>query len=304
MGLFSGGGFLGSVGQAFGINTSAQEKAIGRATKQSIRGIEQGIEAIEGSTEAALTAQQPFFAAGQQGLQDFSGGATLQGFGGNLQDIFSSGALDPLISERQRAAQSALGSAGLTRSGAAATSAANIPAELAFQIEALLSGRQQNLAGIGQQAAGNISNIEQLSGSNIAAARTNQGQVTSSGTLGTAQAKQAGLENIAGLISSSLGAAGSAGLLGTGGGAQFLGALSDMRLKTNIRPLGTVGDLTLCEWDWLPDVEELISDDMPLMTCGFIAQEVAEKYPQFSGDYHGFKTIDYDGLIKELTCLH
>jgi len=57
----------------------------------------------------------------------------------------------------------------------------------------------------------------------------------------------------------------------------------------------------LCEWNWVDGVEDLLKDhEMPLMNVGFIAQDVEEKYPQYSGEFNGFKTVDYIGLIEEL----
>ena len=164
MGLFSGGGFFGKVGQALGINTDAQEKAIARAGGAQVGRIEEGIAGIRGAQEATFGELQPFAEAGRTALPGLVSGATLPGFGQNISDIFSSGALDPLVSERQRAATGQLAQAGLTRSGQAAQTAADIPAELAFQIESLLSGRQQQLAGFGQTAATNLSELEKLAG--------------------------------------------------------------------------------------------------------------------------------------------
>lgn len=320
MGLFSGGGFLGKVGGAFGLNTSAQDKAIKDATKAQTSQAERGIAGIESAGAATLGELQPFAQAGLGVLPGVESSATLEGFSGNIEDIFSSGILDSLIAERTKAASSAFGAAGLTRSGGAIQEAAEIPTELAFQIEQLLSGRQGNLLGIGQNASNNLATLRSTDATNIANLRTGAGAAQSSGILGQAQAEQAGLTNIASLFAGSSfaggggaggGGVGGAGAAGAGQGAglaglaQMFSSLSDIRLKTNIKPIGNVGGLTLCEWDWIDGVRDLLkTHDVKLLNVGFIAQDVEELYPEFSGEFYGFKTIDYPGLIEALKWSH
>ena len=71
---------------------------------------------------------------------------------------------------------------------------------------------------------------------------------------------------------------------------------SDIRLKTNLSPVGQVHDLTLYEWDWIAGMPE----EMKNLNTGFIAQDVQEKYPEFSGEECGFLTINYEGLLEHL----
>lgn len=224
MGLLSGGGFLGSIGGALGINTSAQEKAIGRAGQASQASIKKGIKGIRGAQRATLAELQPFAQAGLDVLPGVQQSATLEGFGGNLDAILNSGALDPFISQRQRAADASFGRAGLTRSGAAGQAAADIPAELALQFEALLSGRQNSLLNTGLNASSNLASIRQGNAANIANLQVGQGQAQSSTILGQQQAQQAGQSNLLQLGFLGLGAA-NAGLFGGlgGGGAAALG---------------------------------------------------------------------------------
>ena len=166
-----------------------------------VDGIKGGFEDITGKTgeraakEAAQTQvdlqqqiidlQRPFAEAGTAQLGPLSGSATTEGFGQNIGDIMRGDGFGSMLEERQRASQAALSGAGLRRSGAAATEAANLPTDLAFQIEAELNRRRQSLAGIGQtgvagqsQALGNI------------------GQAQAGGILGGAQARAQGVGNI------------------------------------------------------------------------------------------------------------
>jgi len=299
MGLFSGGGILGSIGGVLGINTSRQQQAIGEASAVQQAGAQAGIRTISDRAARGISGLEPFQAGGLQGLQGLQQGSTIGGFGQNISDIFQGGALDPLIAERQRAANAAFGQAGLTRSGGAIQAAADIPTDLAFQLEALLSGRQGELAGLGFNAASSIANIQQGAGTNIAALEAGQGVTQGAGLLGGAQARSAGQGNLLGLAAGGL--AGLGGDEGVFGGIKKIGSgiaglFSDVRLKTNLNPVGEFHDLTVYEWDWISGMPE----EMTNLNIGFIAQDVLDKYPEFSGEECGFLTINYEGLLEHL----
>jgi len=148
--------------------------------------------------------------------------ATLEGFGQNISDILSSQAFDPLLDARRKEAQSQLASAGLTRSNVAAEKAAALPAELAFSIEDLLSGRQGSLLNAGSGAGVNIANLLRGGAQDIGNIITQQGAAQSQGILGEQQLEQARNQNLLGLGGAAFGAAGGlggiAGMLGLGGG--------------------------------------------------------------------------------------
>ena len=74
--------------------------------------------------------------------------------------------------------------------------------------------------------------------------------------------------------------------------------LSDDTLKENIEEIGTVCDLKLYQWDWIPQTKDTIIKDF--MTIGFMPDEVKEKYPHHAYDMDGFLIIDYPGLMTEL----
>ena len=242
-----------------------------------------GIDRIFSQLDTGLAGLEPFAQAGLGGLQGLQQSSTLEGLGGGLSDIFNSPAIQPLINDRMRSASSAFGSAGLTRSGGAIQAAADIPTELAFALEQLLGERRSELAGIG------------LGANSLGAELRNQASLGAGGLLadrfGTQtgadqQSKNRKQERLNSVLST----------LGSVAGAA--GAFSDARLKTNIKPIGTLNDLTIYEWDWVDGVPELLGDE--LMTTGFVAQEVAEKHPEFVHESHGFLTINYDGLLEKM----
>jgi hypothetical protein len=250
-----------------------------------MKGIDpKGVGDIFNQLGQGLQGLQPFSQAGINALPGLEQGSTLEGFGGGLSDIFNSSAIQPLIQDRMRAANSAFGSAGLTRSGGAIQAAADIPTELAMQIEQMLNERQTGLAGLGFGA------------DSLSAELRNQASLGRAGILADRFATQTGADQASkqrkqdrlnSIIST---------------GASIAGAFSDERLKTNIKSIGKIKDLTIYEWDWREGVPEVIQEvtGKEGMTTGFIAQDVLDKHPSYVDEQYGFLTINYDGLMDKL----
>lgn len=227
----------------------------------------QAASAANKATQQGIDMITPFVEAGSSQLEGLASGATVSGLDERLGEIFNSDTFQSLIGDRERGVQSQLAAGGLTRSGAGLESIANVGSELGLQLENLLTGRSQSLAGQGLNA-----------GNSVASMFTKQGENTSSGILSDAQASAAfGSE-----------------LIGVGSSIFF----SDERLKENIVELGQIGDLGLCEWDWKEFTEGTIINDCP--TVGFIAQEVQEKYPEFVAEESGWLFVDYGSLMRRL----
>lgn len=212
---------------------------------------------------------KPYADTGAAMLPNTVADSTTAGYGKNIGDILNSGTLDPLIRERQDAATAYFAGRGLRRSGAAGRAAADIPADLAMSLESELARRRQGVVqtGLGgaQQAGGALTGI---------------GQALGGGILGAQQAKTQGMQNIASI----------GGILG--------GIFSDERLKTNVRPVGYVHNLTYYRWDWNDTARDIIG--LEGEANGFMAQEVAGKYPDSVIDDGGFLTINYPALWEEL----
>lgn len=217
--------------------------------------------------EQALAGIQPFQQAGAAQLPALTAGATQQGLESSLQSILGGDAFGSLVGERQSALQGQLAAGGLTRSGTALQKAAAIPTDLAFQIENMLSGRQQGLAQQGLGAAGASAGIFGQQGENVSA-----------GILSDAQAQAAGLSQL-GNIGSSL-------------------FFSDPRLKINTEKVSDIGDLSVYQWDWIPEAEGTVIWNNN--TVGFMADEVKEKYPDRVEEVNGWMMIDYHGLCNDL----
>lgn len=147
---------------------------------------------IQAGTQGAIGALGParlgtFFAP------QVARSSTLQGFGQNISDILSGGALDPLIGQRQESATSALASAGLSRSNVAAERAAEIPAELAFLLEGELFGRAEDRLTTGLDAQSDIARLLEQQGINLGNIDLGVGQ-------GVSGIQEAGGINLANLI--------------------------------------------------------------------------------------------------------
>ena len=224
-------------------------------------------DAANKQTQLGIDRLNPFEQAGAGQLPGLVEGATIGGLDSRLAEIFNSDTFGSLVDDRTRGVQSQLAAGGLTRSGAGVESIANVGSELGLQLEQLLTGRSSSLAGQGLGAAGGIANLFQ-----------NKGENTSSGILADAQAKSAFGSQLAKVA----------------GGIFF----SDERLKENIVELGVIGDLSVVEWDWIPQAEGTVINDCP--NVGFIAQEVQAKHPEFVGEQSGWLFVDYEGLMGKL----
>ena len=83
------------------------------------------------------------------------------------------------------------------------------------------------------------------------------------------------------------------GALGAAG--QGFAALSDRRLKKNIKPLADINGVKYYTWEWTDAAKALGADNMP--RSGVIADELQQIHPDlvFRGD-DGYLRVDYAGL--------
>lgn len=216
----------------------------------------------------------PFGEAGAAALPSVVQASTAGGLAERLKEILETDIFGSLVEEQARSVEGQLSAGGLTRSGTALAEASSIPTDIALKIEALLAGRSQDLA-FGAQGAG------AQTSANVASLLGQQGQNISSGILTDAQARAAGGQNLVNVAT-------------TAAGIFF----SDPALKENIEIVSTIGDLDLCQWDWIPETKGTMIEKYG--TLGFMADEVKEKYPQHVSDFCGFMVIDYPSLLDEL----
>lgn len=214
--------------KAAAAQTEAQQRAIDEMKRQF------------GITQENI---DPFIQAGTAALPQFAANTTVGGLDQQLGQIFGSENFQNLRDERTTALQGQLGAAGLTRSGTALQEAANVPTQLGFDIENLLSGRTSALTGLGQESALGLGGLGQQNSGAIAGLLQGQGQSQAQGILGAQQAKAGGFGNLLGLGSF---------LGGTDFGQEVGGKIntglsnlffSDPRLKTNVREISKIKDL-------------------------------------------------------------
>lgn len=208
-----------------------------------------------------------------------------------------------LIDERQRGIQGQLAAGGLTRSGSALQEAARIPTDLGFQIEQLLTGRSQSLAGQAQAGAGAVGQFGAGASGGISSLAQASGQAISSGILADQQAAAQGASNIGTLAGAGIGGffGGLPGAqigAGLGGVASGIFGFSDPALKENIEKISEINGLGIYQWDWISETKDTIIEGC--QTIGFMADEVEERFPQHVNEFAGFKMIDYPRLLDEL----
>lgn len=267
-----------------------------RAAKKYSQYANMGIRELRGARDSVVESLQPLSDLSTQYLPQLQQGTTVDGYADVLQAIRVNPAFQDLIQQEQNQVNAELANAGLRRSGAGIGQIAAVPMQFASRLEGMLRDRQSGLFGQGVNALGAINNTITNTASGISNIRLGQGQAFANGILSDAKSKAGGLSSALGFLSSGLEAAGGAGLFGDGKWGEFFGALSDERLKTNIRPVGELNGLTVYEWDWVEGAEQL---GKAAMTRGFMAQEVQEKYPEYVHETkEGYLVVDYDVMLE------
>jgi len=273
---------MGLVSQLGNIFTGSQgAKAATQAAGQANIFSQMGVDELRQQFGATQEQLAPFIQAGTGALPGVVQGTTAGGLDERLAEIFGTDIFETLRGERTRAVEGQLAAGGLTRSGTALEEAAAIPTDIGMMIEQLLSGRATGLAGMGQQTALNVGQLGGQAAAGAAGLFEQQGQNVASGILGAQQARAAGTENLVNLA--------------TTAASIFF---SDPALKTDIKPISHIGDLNLYTWDWIPEAAGTMIEKCG--TTGFMADEVAAKYPQHVKDFCGFMVIDFPSLLAEL----
>lgn len=133
---------------------------------------------------------------------------------------------------------------------------------------------------------GGLTGLAGLTGNEgaIASLLANRGMTQAQGTLGQAQTQASATNNIF------------QGLLGFGQLGANAGWWSDIRLKTNIRPLGNKHGLNWYCWDWKPEAAEL---GLEGEASGVLAHEIYQTHPEAVGLVDGLLVVDYNKLIPE-----
>lgn len=84
-----------------------------------------------------------------------------------------------------------------------------------------------------------------------------------------------------------------------GDGVQMIASIaslfSDLRLKDKVNTIGRMGPLRIVEWEWNDEGRRMAGDDE---TLGFVAQEVAEVYPDLVMERDGYLAINKGEVIR------
>ena len=287
------GGFTGISGAEAAEDAGARQAAAMLEASRIAAGQQQrGVDALVEQLGITREGFAPFLEAGTGALDDLQRSATVGGLDEQLAQIMGGGAFGSLVGERQRAIEGQLSAGGLTRSNEAISAASGIPADLAFSIENLLSGRQQGLVDTGLSAAATSGGHSGGMTSQISDMLAGLGQTQGAGITGSANAVAAGM--LGGAQSRAQGAQNMGGLM--------MAIFSDPRLKENIEIIGSAGPLDIVTWDWKPEFKDTIVHDFN--TVGFLSTQVREHYPEFVGEFGGYDVINYQALHQELKKWH
>ena len=277
---------------------SSGSGAGGRAARAQQEANDRAIAELRRQFDLTQENFQPFVDAGTDALPGVIEGTTTEGLDARLGRIFDSESFQRLKGERIEDTRGQLSAGGLTRSGTALEEIANVPTDLGFQIEQLLTGRSTQLAGSGQNAVAGLGGLGAQNAGSIAQLFQNSGQARSSGIITDAAS---GVGNLQGLLNaggSIFGAASAAG----GFGALASTFFSDPRLKENIVKIDEIvlsdgNKLGIYKWDWVETESEILKMCVPY---GFLTTEVKELYPQHVLEFGGFEALDYQMLIEDI----
>jgi len=170
---------------------------------------------LRGFSDASQANLQPFLDVSNRQLPALEASATPEGFFNDANALrpLASELAAPIVADRTRDLTSQLGSTGLTRSGFAGTAAADIQEDadlsMLLQLQTMLQGRRQRVAGQGSATGGNLARLGASSAEQL-------GSVQSQGILSAAQATAAGQQNLLSLAG--LGA----NFANTGGGVDIV----------------------------------------------------------------------------------
>ena len=174
-----------------------------------------------------------------------------------------------------------------------------------------------NAAQLGLSAAGQLGNLSQTGfnmGNTITQQQMQQGAIQQAMNQALIDAAKGQYTNFTGAPQNSL-ATILAGLGGANMGQQTttqnnnpglfnylalgLGALSDIRIKENIKPVGNAHGVQFYTWDWNEEGKRIANPKQP--TFGVIADEMALSHPQHvSRGKDGYLRVNYTGLIEQL----
>lgn len=215
----------------------------------------------------------------EQALTRLGGLAGLEGGEGSQQQLIDQAKASPLYGAMIRSGDEAAGrlrsTQGLNRSGTAISDTKRV------QDEALLTSMNQQ-----QQQLQGLAMLPSMA-PQIASATAGIGQTLGQGQVAAAQgelaAQNASSQQILGLIGA-----------GTDAYTGYqMAAFSDIRLKENIKPIGTVGGHTWYEWVWNELAGKL---GLYGKSEGVMAHEVHESQPELIGTKQGYITVDYGNL--------
>lgn len=169
-----------------------------KAADRSISAAEKNASTLRHFSDITQGNLQPFLDVANQSLPGLEAGASTGSFFDTANALRPLGESinRPIVEDRTRDLSSTLGASGLTRSGIAGTAAADIQedADLSFllQLQSMLTGRGQQVAGFGTNTGTNLARLGQQSAENLGAVQS-QGILSAANSIGQGQQNAIGL---------------------------------------------------------------------------------------------------------------
>tara|TARA_R110000803_G_scaffold178947_1_gene241385 strand:+ start:595 stop:1497 length:903 start_codon:yes stop_codon:yes gene_type:complete len=296
MSFGKGGGSGNKAAQAATTAGAIEAQAFAAAAKLQAEAEANALEELRRQFDISSERILPFAEVGARQLPAIERASTAAGLDENLAQIFDNRSFQRLREEREDAVMNQLAAGGLMRSGSALEDIANIPTDLGFALEQLLTGRKQDLGGTGLSAVTGLANLGSTQAANVSNVIQQGGRDQAAGITDAAQSR-------ANAVITGQQARAEAATQRRKQDAQTAATIatvffSDPALKENIEQIGKISNLNIYQWDWIKSTKDTIIEKCG--TIGFMADEVKEMYPHHVYEYAGFMTIDYPNLLDEL----
>jgi hypothetical protein len=173
----------------------AGAKAIDRATASEMRMGQLGLEQQRKQFDMMNELLQPFYQSGAAQLPFLQQGAMQQDF----SQLRNQSPIQQLIGQRVQDTRSALSTPGLTRSGYGLKQMGSAESDALSEIEQLLTGRRQSLAGQAQTTGANLASLGNTNVNAITGLLGGMGDAQARGIIGNQQLRSATMSNLADL---------------------------------------------------------------------------------------------------------
>lgn len=286
-----------------GITGESAAEAAQQASQIQSEATQQAIEEQRAAREQYAELISPFREAGVAQLPELS--SLISNPQAQAAFVQQNPFFNTLAGETQRRLFSSQAARGKVGSGGTAEALQTSLLGLGSDLLSRNISQRMNLATLGANVTAGQATAGQQSAANIGNLITSGANAQAAGLVGAAQARQQGLQNLLTLGTNALGlglfgglpSAGATGATGAGLASGGLGglAVSDRRVKENIKQIGTFGPFPLYEFNYINDKKRYVN---------VMAQDVEKIYPESIIEFNGLKCINMVTLCRSIPVYH